>query len=53
MAMPMKSEYMNSATGRQPVTAAPTAAPPMAASEMGVSMMRSTPHFSSRPAVTL
>ena len=53
MAMPMKSLYMNSAMGRSPVIEAPTAAPAIRASEMGVSMMRLSPYFSSSPSVTL
>ena len=42
-AMLMKSMIMTSATGRSPATAAPTAAPTMAASEIGVSRTRSVP----------
>ncbi len=42
-AMLMKSMIMSSATGRMPAVAAPTAAPTMAASEIGVSRTRSVP----------
>src|SRR5690606_29731805 len=43
---------MTSTTGLSPVIAAPTAAPTMAASEMGVSRTRSGPNLSSSPRVT-
>ena len=42
-----------SATGRWPWSAAPTAAPTMSDSAMGVSTTRSGPNSSSKPAVTL
>jgi hypothetical protein len=44
--------YMSSATGREPVMAAPTAAPMIAGSAMGVSTTRFSPNISSRPLVT-
>jgi pyruvate/2-oxoglutarate/acetoin dehydrogenase E1 component len=40
--MPTKSTYISSATGRKPVIAAPTAAPTIAASEIGVPMVLRT-----------
>src|SRR5258706_8023232 len=43
---------MSSTTGFRPVAAAPTAAPTKAASEIGVSRMRSAPNSSYRPRVT-
>ncbi len=42
-----------SATGRIPIMAAPTAAPTMAVSAIGVSMTRSSPNSAMRPSVTL
>ena len=48
----MKSANCMSPTGRIPVSAAPTQAPVMPASEMGVSITRSAPNSSSIPAVT-
>ena len=51
MASGVKSTYMISATGRRPVIAAPTAAPPMSASEMGVSRTRAGPKASYSPRV--
>src|SRR4029079_11521259 len=50
-AMPMKSMIMISATGSRPSIAAPTAAPTIAASEIGVSSTRSWPYFVDSPAV--
>src|ERR1700754_1175508 len=50
-AMPMKSMIMISATGSRPSMAAPTAAPTIAASEIGVSSTRSRPYFVDSPAV--
>ncbi len=44
-----KSEYCMSAIGRMPSTAAPIAAPAIAFSLIGVSMMRSWPNSSTRP----
>jgi len=41
-----------SPTGNMPVRAAPTQAPAMAASEMGVSMTRFSPNSLNSPAVT-
>ncbi len=52
-AQEMKSMNCISATGRMPIMAAPTAAPTMADSAIGVSMTRSAPNSSSRPSVTL
>src|SRR5262245_44502584 len=49
--MPMKSMIMISATGSRPSIAAPTAAPTIAASEIGVSITRSWPYFVDSPAV--
>ena len=48
-----KSLNMISAIGRRPVIAAPTAAPRMACSLIGVSRTRSGPNSSSRPTVVL
>ncbi len=45
----MKSMNMISITGRIPISAAPVAAPAMAASEMGVSRIRSGPNSSNMP----
>ena len=42
-----------SATGRIPIMAAPTAAPTIAVSEIGVSTTRSSPNSPMRPSVTL
>lgn len=50
-AMLTKSMIMTSATGRSPAAAAPTAAPTIAASEMGVSRTRSAPWVVERPLV--
>ena len=50
-AMPKKSMIMISATGSRPSIAAPTAAPRMAASEIGVSRTRWCPYFVDSPAV--
>src|SRR3972149_6367705 len=47
----VKSTYMISATGRSPAMAAPTAAPPIVASEIGVSRTRSSPNSSNKPRV--
>ena len=47
----MKSMIMISATGSRPSIAAPTAAPTIAASEIGVSSTRSWPYFVDSPAV--
>ncbi len=44
-----KSEYCRSGIGRIPISAAPTAAPAIAFSLIGVSMMRSWPNSSVRP----
>ena len=44
MASGVKSTYMISAMGRMPAMAAPTAAPPMVASEIGVSSTRQSPN---------
>ena len=44
-----KSEYCMSAIGRRPASAAPTAAPAIAFSLIGVSMIRSCPNSSTRP----
>ena len=43
---------MISMIGRMPIKAAPVAAPAIAASEMGVSRMRSGPNSSSMPLLT-
>ena len=43
---------MISTTGLSPESAAPTAAPTIAASEIGVSRTRSAPNFASSPRVT-
>ena len=43
---------MISMIGRMPINAAPVAAPAIAASEMGVSRMRSGPNSSSMPLLT-
>ena len=48
----MKSMNCISTTGRMPIIAAPIAAPTMADSEIGVSMIRSGPKRSSMPAVS-
>ena len=53
MARVMKSMNMISTTGLRPVSAAPTAADTMEASEIGVSRTRSAPWASSRPRVAL
>ena len=47
-----KSMIITSATGRRPDAAAPTAAPTIAASEIGVSLTRSAPWVVERPFVT-
>ena len=52
MAHIMKVMYMNSATGRIPTAAEPRAAPPIAASEMGVPTTRLGPNSSYSPRVT-
>ena len=52
MASVTKSMNMISTTGLSPLIAAPTAAPTIAASEIGVSRTRSAPKRSSRPRVT-
>ena len=44
-----KSEKRISTTGRVPTSAAPTAAPMIVASDMGVSAIRSGPNSSTRP----
>ncbi len=49
----MKSMNMISATGLRPLSAAPTAMPAIAASEIGVSRTRSGPNASCRPRVAL
>ena len=49
----MKSEYWNSAIGRQPSIAAPTANPTIVSSAIGVSITRSGPNRSRNPSVTL
>ncbi|GBE23943.1 hypothetical protein BMS3Bbin02_00208 [bacterium BMS3Bbin02] len=48
-ASPRKSTNMISATGRRPAAAAPTAAPAIASSEIGVLRTRSGPNSSSKP----
>jgi hypothetical protein len=49
----MKSMNCISAIGLKPMCAAPIAAPTMAASEIGVSMIRSGPNSSKKPSVIL
>src|SRR5579885_1918964 len=49
----IKSINCISAIGRMPIKAAPTAEPIIAASAIGVSMTRSGPNSSNRPALTL
>ncbi len=49
----MKSAYWNSATGRRPSIAEPTAIPTIVSSAMGVSITRSAPNRSMNPSVTL
>src|SRR5215212_4790581 len=49
----MKSMNWNSATGRMPISAAPHAAPTIAASDIGVSITRPLPNSSRSPSVTL
>ena len=49
----MKSMNCISATGRIPMWAAPAAAPTIAASEIGVSITRSSPNCFAKPSVTL
>jgi hypothetical protein len=49
----MKSMNCISAIGRMPISAAPEAAPMMAISEIGVSITRSAPKRSMRPALVL
>ena len=51
MASGVKSTYMISAMGRMPAMAAPTAAPPIVASEIGVSSTRQSPNSLERPRV--
>ena len=53
MAIPEKSTYMSSATGRIPRSAEPSAAPMMAASEIGVFRTRSLPNSCRSPTVVL
>lgn len=48
-----KSMNMISTTGRRPLSAAPTAADTIDASEMGVSITRAAPNFSRRQRVAL
>jgi hypothetical protein len=48
----MKSTYITSATGRRPVTAAPTARPTIPSSVSGVSRTRSGPNSAISPSVT-
>src|SRR5207248_63432 len=48
-----KSPNMMSTTGRIPVIAAPSASPVMPGSEIGESITRSGPNFSTRPDITL
>ncbi len=48
----MKSTNISSATGRNPVAAAPTVAPMNPDSEIGVSSTRVRPNRSTRPVVT-
>ena len=50
MATAMKFISMISATGRRPATAAPTAAPMIACSEIGVVRTRPVPYFVDSPA---
>src|SRR5579875_3306445 len=49
----MKSANCISTTGRSPITAAPTPAPTIRDSAIGVSITRSGPNSSSKPSVTL
>ena len=49
----MKSAYWNSATGRRPSIAEPTAMPTIVSSAIGVSITRSVPNRSRNPSVTL
>jgi hypothetical protein len=49
----VNDQLMNSTIGRRPIVAAPTASPEKAASEIGVSMTRSGPNWSSIPLDTL
>ena len=49
----MKSAYWNSATGRRPSIAAPTAMPTIVSSAIGVSITRWVPKWSTNPSVTL
>ena len=49
----MKSANISSTIGRMPSTAAPMPRPMNAVSEIGVSMTRSGPNWSSRPVVEL
>ena len=51
MVSSVKSTKRTSTTGRMPVIAAPTPAPTMLGSAMGVSMTRFDPNSSSRPRV--
>jgi hypothetical protein len=51
MHTPTKFISMISAIGRCPASAAPTAAPMIAASLIGVARMRCSPYFSVRPEV--
>ncbi len=53
MQTPKKSTNINSAIGRMPSVAAPVAKPMKAVSEIGVSMIRSGPNWSSSPVVEL
>ena len=53
MARSEKLIVISSTTGRRPTIAAPTPAPTMVFSEIGVSRTRRSPNSSSRPAVTL
>ena len=49
----MKSEYWNSATGRSPSIAEPTAIPTIVSSTIGVSITLAAPNRSKNPSVTL
>ena len=49
----MKSAYWNSATGRSPSIADPTAMPTIVSSAIGVSITRLPPNRSMNPSVTL
>ncbi len=52
-AFEIKSANCISTTGRIPTSAAPTAVPTMAASQIGVSITRDAPNSSTKPFVSL